>query len=99
MTQKTRQTQLFTGGVFVDDMDSPVVRSSAAKAMGGGPIQNVVALSQADYDAIPAPDPGTVYLVAPGDPPSGQVYNIAVLSQAEYDAISAPDDFTVYFIV
>ena len=32
MTEKTRQTQLFTGGVFVGDMDNPVVKSDEAQA-------------------------------------------------------------------
>lgn len=65
MTQKTRQTQLFTGGVFVGDMDNPVVKSDEvqAKVPTAQKIDNMVAVTQAEYDAIVEPDERTVYMI------------------------------------
>ena len=65
MTQKTRQTQLFTGGVYVGDMDNPVVKSDEAQAgvPTAGKIDNAVSVTQAEYDALAAPDPRTLYVI------------------------------------
>lgn len=65
MTQKTKQTQLFTGGVFVGDMDNPVVKSdeTQAKVPNAGKIDNIVSVTQAEYDALAEPDESTMYLV------------------------------------
>jgi len=66
MTEKTRQTQLFTGGVFVGDMDNPVVKSDEAQAKvpTAQKIDNMVAVTQAEYDAIAEPDPRTLYVIS-----------------------------------
>jgi hypothetical protein len=66
MTQKTRQTQLFTGGVFVGDMDNPVVKSdeTQAKVPTARKIDNIVSVTQAEYDSLAEPDASTIYLVA-----------------------------------
>jgi len=65
MTQKTRQTQLFTGGVFMGDMDNPIVKSDEAQAKvpTAGKIDNIVTVTQAEYDAVTEPDPSTIYFV------------------------------------
>lgn len=65
MTQKTRQTQLFTGGVFVGDMDNPVVKSNEtqAKVPTARKIDNIVSVTQAEFDALAEPDPRTMYAI------------------------------------
>lgn len=65
MTQKTKQTQLFTGGVYVGDMDNPVVKSDEAQAKvpTARKVDNMVAVTQAEYDAIAEPDERTVYMI------------------------------------
>lgn len=66
MTRKVRQEALFTGGVFIGDTASPAVRSSAnqAKTSVGNVVNNIVTLTQVEYDAISVPDSQTLYIIA-----------------------------------
>ena len=65
MTRKVRQEALFTGGLLIGDMASPAVRSSAqqAKATAGAVINNIISLTQAEYDAITEPNVETIYII------------------------------------
>lgn len=66
MTRKVRQEALFTGDVRSGDTDSPAVRSSAkqAKPSVGNVVNNIITLTQVEYDAITVPDSQTVCIIA-----------------------------------
>ncbi len=66
MSRKVRQSTFFAGPVFVGDDKAPAIYSSLeqANAPSGTVIQNIVSVTQAQYDAISAKDVNTLYIIS-----------------------------------
>lgn len=51
----------FTDGVYVDG--APVVQSNVTGITGASSVNNIVAISQSDYDNLPSYDSNTIYII------------------------------------